>query len=66
MPIATVGTPFSMRDTVSGEQVARSATCATLRLRRGQHIFNLGHVIRPDAKIENVEALCETVKNTKK
>ncbi len=32
----------------------------------GQHIFNLGHGIRPDAKIENVEALCETVKNTKK
>ena len=26
MPIATVGTPFSMRETVRGEQVARSAT----------------------------------------
>ena len=34
MPIATVGAPFSMRDTVSGEQVARSATCAMLKLRR--------------------------------
>ena len=30
MPIATVGTPFSMRETVRGEQVARSATWAIL------------------------------------
>lgn len=29
----------------------------------GRHIFNLGHGIRPDAKIENVEAMCELVKN---
>lgn len=34
LPMATVGTPFSMRETVSGEQVARSATRATVRLRR--------------------------------
>ena len=33
MPIATVGVPFSIRATVSGEQVALSATCAILRLR---------------------------------
>lgn len=26
IPIATVGTPFSIRDTVNGEQVTRSAT----------------------------------------
>ncbi|MFR6032720.1 MAG: uroporphyrinogen decarboxylase family protein [Bacilli bacterium] len=31
----------------------------------GKHIFNLGHGIRPDAKLENVEAMCETVKNFK-
>ena len=34
MPIATVGTPFSMRETVRGEQVARSATWAILRFLR--------------------------------
>lgn len=32
-------------------------------LNSGRHIFNLGHGIRPDAKIENVEAMCETVKS---
>ena len=32
MPIATVGTPFSMRETVRGEQVARSATLLTYYL----------------------------------
>lgn len=31
----------------------------------GRHIFNLGHGVRPDAKLENVEAMCETVKNFK-
>lgn len=31
----------------------------------GRHIFNLGHGIKPDAKIENVEILCETIKNYK-
>lgn len=34
MPIATVGIPFSMRETVRGEQVARSATWAILRFLR--------------------------------
>ncbi len=27
-----------------------------------RHIFNLGHGITPDAKLENVEAMCEAVK----
>lgn len=27
----------------------------------GGHIFNLGHGIRPDAKIENVEAMCSAI-----
>ena len=39
IPIATVGAPFSIRDTVRGEQVARSATCATLKLRRNRASF---------------------------
>ena len=30
---------------------------------KGRHIFNLGHGIKPDAKLENVQAMCETVKN---
>ncbi len=30
-----------------------------------RHIFNLGHGITPDAKLENVEAMCECVKNFK-
>lgn len=40
MPIATVGYPFSMQDTVNGEQVALSATWAILKflLRRGNLI----------------------------
>ncbi len=32
-------------------------------LPHGRHIFNLGHGIKPDAKIENVEALCEAIKS---
>ena len=36
MPIATVGTPFSMRETVRGEQVARSAIYATRRFLRNR------------------------------
>ena len=39
MPIETVGEPFSMRLTVRGEQVARSATCAMERLRRNRASF---------------------------
>ncbi len=30
---------------------------------RGRHIFNLAHGIRPDAKLENVEAMCQTLKS---
>ena len=36
MPIATVDAPFSIRETVRGEQVARSAICATLRFLRNR------------------------------
>ena len=37
--MATVGDPFSMRDTVSGEHVALSATCAKLKSRRSLASF---------------------------
>ncbi len=43
MPIATVGTPFSMRETVRGEQVARSATWAILRFLRS--LASLAHLL---------------------
>ena len=29
------------------------------------HIFNLGHGVPPDAKMENIEALVDTVQNFK-
>jgi uroporphyrinogen decarboxylase len=29
------------------------------------HIFNLGHGVPPDAKLENISALVKTVKNLK-
>ncbi len=28
----------------------------------GRHIFNLAHGIKPDAKLENVEAMCQTIR----
>ncbi len=30
---------------------------------KGLHIFNLAHGIRPDAKLENVEAMCQTIRD---
>ena len=29
----------------------------------GRHIFNLAHGIRPDAKLENVEAMCQAIRS---
>jgi uroporphyrinogen decarboxylase len=48
------------------ETVARE-TRAVLEAMRGRpgHIFNLGHGVPPDAKLENIAALVETVKNFK-
>ena len=46
------------------EEVARKTTHIISDMNPyGRHIFNLGHGITPDAKIENVEAMCEAVKN---
>ncbi len=38
---------------------------ATDMLALDKHIFNLAHGIRPDAKLENVEAMCQTLKSIK-
>ena len=48
------------------EVVARE-TRAVLEAMRGRkgHIFNLGHGVPPNAKLENIAALVETVKNFK-
>jgi uroporphyrinogen-III decarboxylase len=48
------------------EVVARE-TRAVLEAMRGRpgHIFNLGHGLPPAAKLENIAALVETVKNFK-
>jgi uroporphyrinogen decarboxylase len=48
------------------EMVAREtrAVLETMRGRKG-HIFNLGHGVPPNAKLENIAALVETVRNFK-
>jgi uroporphyrinogen decarboxylase len=46
-------------------EVVAKATRAVLEVMRGRpgHIFNLGHGLTPGAKLENIAALVETVKN---
>ena len=45
------------------EEVARRTREIVEDMRgKGRHIFNLAHGIRPDAKLENVEALCQTIR----
>ena len=48
------------------EVVARE-TRAVLEAMRGRpgHIFNLGHGVPPEARLENIAALLETVRNFK-
>ena len=48
-------------------EVVAQATRAALEAMRGRpgHIFNLGHGLTPAAKLENIAALVETVKNYK-
>ncbi len=47
--------------------VVASETRAVLEAMRGRagHIFNLGHGLTPGAKLENIQALVETVRNFK-
>jgi uroporphyrinogen decarboxylase len=48
-------------------EVVAEATRSALEAMRGRdgHIFNLGHGLTPAAKLENIGALVETVKNHK-
>jgi uroporphyrinogen decarboxylase len=46
-------------------EVVAQETRAALEAMRGRdgHIFNLGHGLTPAAKLENIEALMQTVRN---
>jgi len=48
-------------------EIVAQETRAVLEVMRGRkgHIFNLGHGVPPNAKLENIAALVETVKNFK-
>jgi uroporphyrinogen decarboxylase len=48
-------------------EVVAQETRAVLEAMRGRpgHIFNLGHGLTPGAKLENIQALVDTVKNHK-
>jgi uroporphyrinogen decarboxylase len=48
------------------EIVAAETTRILTEMRGARgHIFNLGHGVPPEAKLENISALVETVKNFK-
>ena len=51
----------------STPEVVAAETKKVLEAMRGRpgHIFNLGHGLTPAAKLENIAALVETVKNYK-
>lgn len=49
----------------SSPQNVREKTLEILNSLEGSHILNLGHGIKPDAKIENVEAFANTAKEFK-
>jgi uroporphyrinogen decarboxylase len=54
--------PFLLRTT---PDIVATQTRRILREMRGRpgHIFNLGHGVPPNAKLENIESLVETVRN---
>ncbi|HTY88566.1 MAG TPA: uroporphyrinogen decarboxylase [Candidatus Acidoferrum sp.] len=57
--------PALLRDATP--EVVTRETRAVLEVMRGRpgHIFNLGHGLPPEAKLENIAALIETVRNFK-
>jgi uroporphyrinogen decarboxylase len=55
--------PELLRDATS-DTIISSATVLLNQMRgRNGHIFNLGHGVPPDAKLENLQALVNTVQN---
>lgn len=65
-------TPYCLQGNLPPETLSNSTPEKTAELTKkivadmlpfGRHIFNLGHGIRPDAKIENVEAMCRAVRS---
>lgn len=58
--------PPSVLSEATPEAVAREATLRLEEMRgRPGHIFNLGHGLLPTAKLENIQALVNTVQNFK-
>ncbi len=55
--------PFLLTTTPQVVAVETRRILASLAGRRG-HIFNLGHGVPPNAKLENIRSLVETVRNT--
>jgi uroporphyrinogen decarboxylase len=67
---AKIGLQGNLAPALLGDDTLEKVAAETLRLlevmrgRRG-YIFNLGHGVPPNAKLENIAALVETVKNFK-
>lgn len=67
---AAIGLQGNLAPSLLNEATAEAAAAETTRLLgvmrgRNGYIFNLGHGVPPDAKLENIAALVETVKNFK-
>ena len=45
-----------------GKELVKNTKNIVQKLSSSNHIFNLGHGITPNAKIENVELLLKTIK----
>ncbi|HVV00658.1 MAG TPA: uroporphyrinogen decarboxylase family protein, partial [Verrucomicrobiae bacterium] len=56
--------PFFLTTTPDRVRTAARRILDEMKERPG-HIFNLGHGVPPDAKLENIQALVETVRDFK-
>lgn len=54
--------PSFLSQSTAQEAADEARRIALDMLGKGRHIFNLSHGIRPDARIENVEAVCTAIK----